>query len=89
MTDQVVGTSGPQAPGASPSSGAPRPAFFGRGRELKELRAEIDRAGLDTIAGRGAPRPRFLLIAGAPAPAAPRWPGTSPPRSPTATRTAS
>ncbi len=66
MTDQVVGTSGPQAPGASPSSGAPRPAFFGRGRELKELRAEIDRAGLDTIAGRGAPRPRFLLIAGAP-----------------------
>ncbi|WP_030772834.1 tetratricopeptide repeat protein [Streptomyces albidoflavus] len=66
MTDQVVGTSGPQAPGASPSSGPPRPAFFGRGRELKELRAEIDRAGLDTIAGRGAPRPRFLLIAGAP-----------------------
>ncbi|MGW1457667.1 tetratricopeptide repeat protein [Streptomyces albidoflavus] len=68
MTDQVVGTStsGPRAPGASPASGAPRPAFFGRGRELRELRAEIDRAGLDTIAGRGAPRPRFLLIAGAP-----------------------
>lgn len=66
MTDQVVGTSGPEAPGASPPPGAPRPAFFGRGRELKELRAEIDRAGLDTIAGRGAPRPRVLLIAGAP-----------------------
>ncbi|MBL0780024.1 hypothetical protein G6541_23430, partial [Streptomyces albidoflavus] len=77
MTDQVVGTStsGPRAPGASPASGAPRPDFFGRGRELRELRAEIDRAGLDTIAGRGAPRPRFLAHRGRPAPAAPRLAG--------------
>ncbi|WP_398992750.1 hypothetical protein, partial [Streptomyces sp. CBG33] len=69
MTDQVVGTSGPQAPGASPSSGAPRPAFFGRGRELKELRAEIDRAGLDTIAGRAPRAPGSCSSRAPPAPA--------------------
>jgi tetratricopeptide (TPR) repeat protein len=33
---------------------------------LKELRADIERAGLDTIAGRKAPRARVLLIAGRP-----------------------
>ncbi|UQT61797.1 tetratricopeptide repeat protein [Streptomyces durmitorensis] len=53
----------------------PRPAsaqasdggqFVGRRRELKELRADIDRAGLDTISGRKAPRARVLLVAGRP-----------------------
>ncbi|MEU0170505.1 tetratricopeptide repeat protein [Streptomyces iakyrus] len=40
--------------------------FLGRTRELKELRADIERAGLDTLAGRKAPRARVLLIAGRP-----------------------
>jgi len=33
---------------------------------LKELRADIERAGLDTLSGRKAPRARVLLIAGRP-----------------------
>ncbi|MFG3499425.1 tetratricopeptide repeat protein [Streptomyces sp. NPDC047928] len=41
-------------------------AFFGRQRELKALRTDISRAGLDTLAGRKAPRARVLLIAGRP-----------------------
>ncbi|MFT2020147.1 tetratricopeptide repeat protein [Streptomyces sp. 796.1] len=40
--------------------------FAGRRRELAGLRADIDRAGLDTLAGRKAPRSRVLLIAGRP-----------------------
>ncbi|MGV9321918.1 tetratricopeptide repeat protein [Streptomyces sp. NPDC003660] len=40
--------------------------FLGRTRELKELRADIERTGLDTLAGRKAPRARVLLIAGRP-----------------------
>ncbi|PBC64756.1 hypothetical protein BKI49_07015 [Streptomyces sp. Tue6028] len=40
--------------------------FLGRTRELKELRADIERAGLDTLSGRKAPRARVLLIAGKP-----------------------
>ncbi|GGY09122.1 hypothetical protein GCM10010384_12080 [Streptomyces djakartensis] len=40
--------------------------FLGRTRELKELRADIERAGLDTLAGRKPPRARVLLIAGRP-----------------------
>ncbi|WUJ32655.1 tetratricopeptide repeat protein [Streptomyces sp. NBC_00388] len=40
--------------------------FFGRQRELKALRADIERAGLDTMAGRKGARPRVLLIAGKP-----------------------
>ncbi|MGW0906275.1 tetratricopeptide repeat protein [Streptomyces sp. NPDC002853] len=70
MTDQAVDTDGAAAGGAVPW---PAPAqtsedgqFVGRRRELKELRADIDRAGLDTIAGRKAPRARVLLIAGRP-----------------------
>ncbi|MCS0638301.1 tetratricopeptide repeat protein [Streptomyces sp. LP05-1] len=39
---------------------------MGRQRELKELRADIARAGLDTLAGRKPPRARILLIAGGP-----------------------
>ncbi|MFF0163384.1 tetratricopeptide repeat protein [Streptomyces sp. NPDC005263] len=62
MTDQVV-----DADGARLSAQAPRDdQFLGRTRELKELRADIERAGLDTISGRKAPRARVLLIAGRP-----------------------
>lgn len=45
---------------------AGRGRFFGRQRELKALRADIEDAGLDTIAGRKSARPRVLLIAGRP-----------------------
>ncbi|MET9498017.1 tetratricopeptide repeat protein [Streptomyces sp. NPDC006552] len=40
--------------------------FLGRRRELKELSSDIERAGLDTLSGRKAPRARVLLIAGRP-----------------------
>ncbi|MGW7365194.1 tetratricopeptide repeat protein [Streptomyces sp. NPDC054841] len=40
--------------------------FIGRQRELKALRSDIERAGLDTISGRKAPRARVLLVAGRP-----------------------
>nr|WP_202437040.1 tetratricopeptide repeat protein [Streptomyces sp. SID5910] len=40
--------------------------FLGRTRELKQLRADIERAGLDTLSGRKAPRARVLLVAGRP-----------------------
>ncbi|MEU6668979.1 tetratricopeptide repeat protein [Streptomyces sp. NPDC046727] len=62
MTDQAVDPDGAELP--------PHPAterrFLGRTRELKELRADIERAGLDTLSGRKAPRARVLLIAGRP-----------------------
>ncbi|MFD2622605.1 tetratricopeptide repeat protein [Streptomyces chumphonensis] len=41
-------------------------AFTGRERELAALRADVERAGLETLAGRPAPRARVLLVAGAP-----------------------
>ncbi|MFJ6726613.1 tetratricopeptide repeat protein [Streptomyces sp. NPDC091281] len=62
MTDQAVDTGGVQLSGHASTDGH----FLGRTRELKELRADIERAGLDTIAGRKAPRARVLLIAGRP-----------------------
>ncbi|WP_043730962.1 tetratricopeptide repeat protein [Streptomyces zinciresistens] len=62
MTDQAVDTGGVRV--SAHTSG--RNQFLGRTRELKELRADIERAGLDTIAGRKAPRARVLLIAGRP-----------------------
>ncbi|MFE4958891.1 tetratricopeptide repeat protein [Streptomyces sp. NPDC056653] len=67
MTDQAVDTSGPASAAGTegPSGAAPR-QFFGRERELKELKADIERAGLDTLAGRKAARARVLLIAGRP-----------------------
>lgn len=45
---------------------APTPArwFFGRQRELKALHSDIERAGLNTIAGRRAAHTRVLLITG-------------------------
>ncbi|MFF4566704.1 tetratricopeptide repeat protein [Streptomyces sp. NPDC001435] len=62
MTDQAVDTDG-----AGPSGDASAEShFLGRTRELKELRADIERAGLDTLSGRKAPRARVLLIAGRP-----------------------
>ncbi|MDI3407330.1 tetratricopeptide repeat protein [Streptomyces sp. B-S-A6] len=42
------------------------PEFVGRQRELKELRADIARTGLDTLSGRKPARARVLLIAGRP-----------------------
>ncbi|MFD3504500.1 tetratricopeptide repeat protein [Streptomyces sp. NPDC058678] len=62
MTDQAVDTGGVQLSGDA----AAETRFLGRTRELKELRADIERAGLDTISGRKAPRARVLLIAGKP-----------------------
>jgi tetratricopeptide (TPR) repeat protein len=62
VTDQAVDTGGVQLSGPP----AADDQFLGRTRELKELRADIERAGLDTIAGRKAPRARVLLVAGRP-----------------------
>ncbi|WP_172386444.1 tetratricopeptide repeat protein [Streptomyces sp. MNP-20] len=70
MTDQAVDTDGAARgavpPPTSAAAGADGARFVGRHRELKELRADIDRAGLDTLSGRKAPRARVLLIAGRP-----------------------
>ncbi|MCX0243076.1 tetratricopeptide repeat protein [Streptomyces drozdowiczii] len=67
MTDQAVDTSGPAEAAGTEEPPAPEPArFFGRERELKELRDDIERAGLDTMAGRRSARARVLLIAGRP-----------------------
>jgi tetratricopeptide (TPR) repeat protein len=62
VTDQAVDTDGVQL---SQDTSA-RTGFLGRTRELKELRADIERAGLDTLSGKKAPRARVLLIAGKP-----------------------
>lgn len=67
MTDQAVDTSGPaEAAGTEEPAAVEPPRFLGRERELKELRADIERAGLDTMAGRKSGRARVLLIAGRP-----------------------
>jgi len=58
VTDQAVDTGGVRLSGEG--------QFLGRTRELKELLADIERAGLDTLSGRKAPRARVLLIAGRP-----------------------
>ncbi|MFF7072528.1 tetratricopeptide repeat protein [Streptomyces pseudovenezuelae] len=58
MTDQAVDAGGTRV--------SDEGRFLGRTRELKELRADIERAGLDTLSGRKAPRARVLLIAGRP-----------------------
>lgn len=75
MTDQAVDNSGAAAVTATATADAPAAGsahdwaggeFFGRKRELKELRADIERTGLDTLTGRKVPRARVLLIAGRP-----------------------
>ncbi|MFH8759326.1 tetratricopeptide repeat protein [Streptomyces atroolivaceus] len=70
MTDQAVDTSGPaEAAGTAGAKEPPDvtlPQFFGRERELRALQEDIERAGLDTLAGRKAARARVLLIAGRP-----------------------
>lgn len=67
MTDQAVDTSGRAEAAGTEEPAACGPArFFGRERELKELRDDIERAGLDTMAGRRSARARVLLIAGRP-----------------------
>lgn len=64
MTDQALDLGGPdRAAGARTGAGD---RFFGRHRELKSLHADIERAGLDTLAGRKAARARVLLVAGRP-----------------------
>ena len=62
MTDQAVDADGARLSAQASADDQ----FLGRTRELKELRADIERAGLDTISGRKAPRARVLLIAGRP-----------------------
>ncbi|MGW1212439.1 tetratricopeptide repeat protein [Streptomyces sp. NPDC002499] len=62
MTDQAVDTGGVRLSGREPAERQ----FLGRTRELKELRADIERTGLDTLTGKKAPRARVLLIAGRP-----------------------
>ncbi|MPY61732.1 tetratricopeptide repeat protein [Streptomyces spongiae] len=80
MTEQAVDTestevSGTEQPSAAEAAQAAEDTttesltdsqFLGRERELKGLRADIERAGLDTLSGRKAPRARVLLIAGRP-----------------------
>ncbi|GAA3758349.1 tetratricopeptide repeat protein [Streptomyces tremellae] len=58
MTDQAVDVNGPDRVAGTP--------FLGRHRELTELRADLERAGLNTLAGRKQPRARVLLVAGRP-----------------------
>ncbi|MER5449505.1 tetratricopeptide repeat protein [Streptomyces sp. NPDC002766] len=62
MTDQAVDPGGVRLS----ERGAAERQFLGRTRELKELRADIARAGLDTLSGKKPPRARVLLIAGRP-----------------------
>ncbi|MGW2898411.1 tetratricopeptide repeat protein [Streptomyces sp. NPDC001212] len=66
MTDQAVDAGGVNLSGGDWFPAAAKSLFLGRTRELKELRADIERAGLDTLAGRKEPRARVLLIAGRP-----------------------
>ncbi|GHK03363.1 hypothetical protein SY2F82_51600 [Streptomyces sp. Y2F8-2] len=66
MTDQAVDTDGGVRSDSDSRPVAGHGRFLGRTRELKELRADIERAGLDTLSGRKAPRARVLLVAGRP-----------------------
>ncbi|MEU5086956.1 tetratricopeptide repeat protein [Streptomyces sp. NPDC021356] len=66
MTDQAVDAGGANLSGNDRPPAPSERHFLGRTRELKELRADIERAGLDTISGRKAPRARVLLVAGRP-----------------------
>ncbi|BFO20284.1 hypothetical protein SHKM778_66720 [Streptomyces sp. KM77-8] len=83
MTDQAVDPGGVRLLRDAPDEGR----FLGRTRELKELRADIERAGLDTLSGRKAPRARVLLIAGRPGSGRTSSPANSCARSPATTPT--
>lgn len=64
MTDHVVQPTGTARTGQAPPGGGSD--FVGRSRELKELRADMSRAGLHTLSGHPSPHTRVLLIAGQP-----------------------
>ncbi|MFK4148286.1 tetratricopeptide repeat protein [Streptomyces sp. NPDC004065] len=66
MADQAVDAEGVDLSGEDLFTAPTTRLFLGRTRELKELREDIERAGLDTLSGRKAPRARVLLIAGRP-----------------------
>jgi len=66
VTDQAVDDGGTKVSGDRRPVAPTDSQFLGRTRELKELRADIERAGLDTLSGRKVPRARVLLIAGKP-----------------------
>lgn len=67
VTASGAGRRAPARPGMPAAAAPPRPAeFAGRRRELKALRTDIERAGLDTLSGRKGARSRVLLIAGRP-----------------------
>ncbi|MEV5989009.1 tetratricopeptide repeat protein [Streptomyces sp. NPDC052051] len=66
MTDQAVAAADGRLSRSDRRPAATTSQFLGRARELKELQADIERAGLDTLTGRKAPRARVLLIAGRP-----------------------
>lgn len=72
MTDQAVDLEGrSRATGTGSGARGTVPeqrtsGFVGRRREIAELRADLERAGLNTIAGRKEPRARVLLVAGRP-----------------------
>lgn len=59
MTEQAVQVGGRAADAA-------RRGLLGRRRELSQLRADVGRAGLDTLSGRPSPNSRVLLVAGRP-----------------------
>lgn len=60
------GSRRPPARRTVPSAATAAGGFVGRRRELKSLRADIARTGLDTLSGRRGARSRVLLIAGRP-----------------------
>ncbi|WP_182666822.1 AAA family ATPase, partial [Streptomyces calidiresistens] len=68
LTERAVDPAGHRRPGNTGAGAppAPAPVFLGRRRELTGLRADVGRAGLDTMAGRPSSRARVLLIAGRP-----------------------
>lgn len=63
MTEQAVRRGTPKA-GSGRGDGTR--GFVGRERELRQLRLDLESAGLGTLAGRPAPHSRVLLIAGRP-----------------------
>lgn len=65
VTDRASGTASHSVPDGPAGADSPG-RFVGRRQELAGLRADIGRAGLDTLSGHKPPRSRVLLIAGRP-----------------------